>query len=217
MSRGAERAGVDRRCFLRWSAFIGSGFASAAGGGSQYGAHTVAITAAGQLYAWGANGSGQLGDGTTTQRRIPTLVGSGFASVAAGASDQTTSHTVAITTTGQLYAWGSDASGQLGDGRGTTRVAPLEVVWPTRPDDLAYAPTVATYAAGSAIAANVPAWSGTATSFSVSPALPAGLVLDPATGAVSGTPSSPSPTASYAVTATGPTGSTTGLLTITVH
>ena len=36
--------------------------------------HSLALTSTGQVYAWGDNGSGQLGDGTTTQRTTPTLV-----------------------------------------------------------------------------------------------------------------------------------------------
>ena len=36
-------------------------------------AHVVARTASGVGYSWGSNISGELGDGTTTQRLVPTL------------------------------------------------------------------------------------------------------------------------------------------------
>lgn len=36
--------------------------------------HSVALKDDGTVWAWGSNGSGQLGDGTTTDRRTPTLV-----------------------------------------------------------------------------------------------------------------------------------------------
>jgi alpha-tubulin suppressor-like RCC1 family protein len=32
------------------------------------------VTTTGDVYCWGRNDSGQLGDGTTTERRVPTLV-----------------------------------------------------------------------------------------------------------------------------------------------
>ena len=36
--------------------------------------HTCGLTAAGQAYCWGYNGDGGVGDGTTTDRRVPAPV-----------------------------------------------------------------------------------------------------------------------------------------------
>lgn len=62
----------------------------------------------------------------------------------------------------------------------------------------------------------MPTISGTATSFSVTPSLPAGLVLDATTGTISGKPSNVSATTDYMITVTGPGGSTTTSLRLAV-
>jgi alpha-tubulin suppressor-like RCC1 family protein len=187
---------------------VGSGFASVSGG--YY--HSLAVKTNGDLYAWGWNGSGALGDGTTTSRNAPVLVGSGFASAAAGYH-----HSLAVQTNGGLYAWGYNDFGQIGDGHGAMSLVVTAVPLPPKPDYLVYAATVVSASVGVVLTPDVPTWSGIASSFSFTPALPDGLTLDPATGVLSGTPTVASPATSYAVTATGPTGSTTGLLTIIVN
>ncbi|WGK94383.1 MULTISPECIES: putative Ig domain-containing protein [Flavobacterium] len=87
------------------------------------------------------------------------------------------------------------------------------------PTTLAYTGSPFTYTKGTAITAiAAPTNSGgTPTSYSVSPALPAGLSLNTATGAITGTPSALATSASYTITATNTGGSTTASINITVN
>jgi len=86
------------------------------------------------------------------------------------------------------------------------------------PSGLSYTTATAVYTVGTPITPNSPTSSGGAvTSYSVSPALPAGLTLSTSTGVISGTPTAVTATASYAVTASNTGGSTTATLSITVN
>ncbi|MBS1533431.1 MAG: putative Ig domain-containing protein, partial [Bacteroidetes bacterium] len=84
------------------------------------------------------------------------------------------------------------------------------------PSSLSYtSPNV--FTVGSAIANLSPTFSGNVTSFSISPALPAGLSFDTTTGVISGTPSAVAATAIYTVTANNSGGSTSFGISITVN
>jgi alpha-tubulin suppressor-like RCC1 family protein len=76
---------------------------------------TVALTRTGQLYSWGGNEFGQLGDGSTAARRTPALVAvpkhTKVVAIAAG-----TDHMLALTSKGQVLAWGRNHRGQVGNG-----------------------------------------------------------------------------------------------------
>ena len=86
------------------------------------------------------------------------------------------------------------------------------------PTTLSYTTATAVYTKGVLITPDSPTSSGgTVTSYSVSPAFPAGLILSTGTGIVSGTPTTVAPTASYTVTASDSAGSTTVVLSITVN
>ena len=84
------------------------------------------------------------------------------------------------------------------------------------PSALSYTPSSASGTVGTAITSLNPSVTGTVTSYSVSPALPFGLSLDASSGVISGTPTAVSASASYTVTATNGTGSTTAAVTIEV-
>ena len=83
------------------------------------------------------------------------------------------------------------------------------------PSALSYA-SPQMYPVGTAIQALKPQVTGTVTSYNVSPALPAGLTLDAVSGAISGTPTTPSAAASYTVTAQNSSGSTIFSLSLSV-
>ena len=75
---------------------------------------------------WGYNGYGSLGDGTTTSRTTPVDTGLRDA-VMVKMTKNIASHTKVLTSDGTLYAWGSNAACQLGDGTKTARYSPKDV------------------------------------------------------------------------------------------
>ena len=89
--------------------------------------HACGITADFAAWCWGENSSGRLGDGTGTDRRVPTLVIGGglYASI-----DPGDLHTCARTTAGSAICWGNNSVGQLGDGSQTGRGNPAGVKKP---------------------------------------------------------------------------------------
>ena len=91
--------------------------------------HTCAVLTNGEAKCWGRNGYGELGDGTTTNRNVPTSVKvdgqpiSGIASISGGLR-----HTCAITTGGAAKCWGYNALASLGNGTLTDSLTPVNVV-----------------------------------------------------------------------------------------
>jgi alpha-tubulin suppressor-like RCC1 family protein len=73
---------------------------------------------------WGANDSGQVGDGTTTNAPAPVPV-SGLTGVTAVAAGYL--HSLALRNDGTVWAWGGNGEGQLGDGTTTQRSTPVQV------------------------------------------------------------------------------------------
>jgi alpha-tubulin suppressor-like RCC1 family protein len=92
--------------------------------------HTCALLANGNARCWGFNGSGQIGDITTTTRFTPTAVGnslnplnSAVAITAGGA------HTCALLADGSAKCWGNNETGQLGiSNTALANIAPTPVL-----------------------------------------------------------------------------------------
>lgn len=86
---------------------------------------TCVATTSGAAMCWGDNGSGRLGDGTTTNRLAPVAVNglsSGVTAVASGSD-----HACALKTGGTVWCWGANAKGQLGNGTTDPSSTPVQV------------------------------------------------------------------------------------------
>jgi alpha-tubulin suppressor-like RCC1 family protein len=86
--------------------------------------HTCAITTAGAAKCWGYNTYGQLGDGFTAAKNVPTDVPALTANVTAITAGYY--HTCAVVS-GGAQCWGYNYYGQLGDGTTTTKNVPTSV------------------------------------------------------------------------------------------
>jgi alpha-tubulin suppressor-like RCC1 family protein len=94
--------------------------------------HTYyALKSDGTVWAWGTNGDGELGVGSKDYRLGATPVKvsglTGVKALAANSSGRYPGHAYALKTDGTVWAWGSNGSGQLGDGTYTGRTIPVQV------------------------------------------------------------------------------------------
>ena len=92
--------------------------------------HALAIGSNDLVYSWGEGADGQLGNGGVRNEKVPVLVSmpAGVTAVAiAGALD----HSLAIGSDGNLYAWGEDGAGELGNGGTTNSDTPVQASLPT--------------------------------------------------------------------------------------
>src|SRR5262249_50564582 len=103
--------------------------------------YSCGVTTGGTAYCWGLNDSGELGDGSTTNSSTPVVVAGGlrFATVSAaklasyvdgddGFSYILGHHTCGLTTAGEIYCWGFNAVGQLGNGTVVQSSTPVAVL-----------------------------------------------------------------------------------------
>tara|TARA_R110002096_G_scaffold65006_4_gene158346 strand:+ start:79266 stop:80075 length:810 start_codon:yes stop_codon:yes gene_type:complete len=85
---------------------------------------TCGITTDGKAYCWGRNGSGQLGDGTTTMRVEPTAISGdvAFKEITIG-----NDHACGISANDDLYCWGNGKAGKLGTRSSDNKLTPTKV------------------------------------------------------------------------------------------
>jgi alpha-tubulin suppressor-like RCC1 family protein len=88
--------------------------------------HTCAVTKEGTVFCWGANTRGQLGNGSRTDSPVPFPIRfprrAQFATVTTGSA-----HSCALTSEGEVYCWGENASGQVGKGKGNSSIMPARL------------------------------------------------------------------------------------------
>ncbi len=91
--------------------------------------NTCALDSLGIGWCWGSNGYGQIGDGTTTGRLVPTQVimpiGVTFIKFTAGMD-----HTCGVSSLGGVWCWGRGTDGQLGTGQNLSSITPVRVIEP---------------------------------------------------------------------------------------
>lgn len=78
----------------------------------------------GEVYCWGANGFGQLGDNSSLNRNTPVAVSGLLDAVKVSVGD---AHACAVQQSGTVLCWGLNFAGQLGDGTFSTRFQPTQV------------------------------------------------------------------------------------------
>ena len=89
---------------------------------------TLALGFDGNIYSWGDNAVGQLGDGTLTSRTSPGPVSTlnfenqTFSAIAAG-----TDFALALRNDGTVFGWGENSNGQSGDGTTVDRNLPVQI------------------------------------------------------------------------------------------
>jgi alpha-tubulin suppressor-like RCC1 family protein/lysophospholipase L1-like esterase len=118
-SRSPALETVDPQLVSSSRSHLATAVAISAGNG-----HSCAVLGDGTARCWGANGYGELGDGTTTDRPTPVAVSglSGAVAISAGAG-----HSCAVLGDGTARCWGGNYWGQLGDGTTTGSPTPVAV------------------------------------------------------------------------------------------
>lgn len=95
---------------------------------------TLALGSDGNAYGWGANESGQLGNGnkhaavSAVKVEVPPMAPNNFRYVQVSAGH---SHSLAIGSDGNVYAWGNNQYGRLGNGNSTSSITPVKVINPS--------------------------------------------------------------------------------------
>ena len=94
------------------------------------GYHCMLLTSLGNVYAWGDNDLGQLGDGTTTDQLLPINITTSFALATNEAItyiELGINSSFALTSMNRVFSWGSNLYGQLGDGTTIDKIDPTDI------------------------------------------------------------------------------------------
>lgn len=83
--------------------------------------HSLAVREDDTLWAWGLNGRGQLGVGSTPNRSTPVRVLTRVVSTVTAGDF----HSLAVREDGTLWAWGDNSFGELGDVTTERRISPV--------------------------------------------------------------------------------------------
>jgi alpha-tubulin suppressor-like RCC1 family protein len=104
------------------------------------GFYCLALTSTGAVYAWGYNADGELGNGGTTSSDVPvrvklpagrvTAIAAGAPLAGTGEATAGPGHSLALTSTGVVYAWGANTDGELGNGSTKDAHVPVKVKLP---------------------------------------------------------------------------------------
>jgi YD repeat-containing protein len=87
---------------------------------------SAAVRSNGTIWSWGCNTYGRLGDNTIVDKSSPVSVVGGFTDWCQ--VDSGRYHSIAIRTSGTLWAWGRGSVGRLGDNSTTSKSSPVSVV-----------------------------------------------------------------------------------------
>jgi alpha-tubulin suppressor-like RCC1 family protein len=123
---------------------------------------SAARDAAGHIYMWGSNLSGQIGIGSEaayiSKATLVPLPGAAI-QVSCGGDLPHNSHTLALLADGQLYGWGADSHGQVGDEETEAKSSPVALEWSGVPSFTSIAASGA-YSLGLDATGRVWAWGG---------------------------------------------------------
>ena len=81
------------------------------------------ITDSGDLYIWGNNSNGEIGNGSKDNSSKPIKIASNVSQVSLGGT-----HSAYVTESGDLYVWGANTNGQIGNGTNTSSTTPIKIM-----------------------------------------------------------------------------------------
>lgn len=90
--------------------------------------HILVLKANGEVWAWGRNTKGALGDNTITDKSSPASVVGGHSFIQVSGGLHTYGFSFGLKSDGSLWAWGENTQGNLGDNTGIHRSSPVSVV-----------------------------------------------------------------------------------------